>query len=270
MNHHFSLDPRTILGVGPGATAEEIDRAFRAKSKKHHPDVGGDEWAFRMVRRAHEILTATSEMAGLGGGFAPAASPPPPAWAPGPPPTAGGWDGSAAAATGTGPAGTWGAGAGAAEATATAPPTASSRLPSRAEFQTVDAELIWIRFDLRSAAAAGPDGNPEVPGDSTLSVCLVVSWPRTSLVKHSAEFPDAAETLHEVIEAFERLRAGGPVLGSRSRIEDGQFVGWLSYPNVVQAQIGVESLRDGLRGHDLRLSLQTRDEPLPTEWLAGR
>ncbi|WP_165229652.1 J domain-containing protein [Aquisphaera insulae] len=235
MNHHFSLDPRTILGVGPGATEEEIDRAFRAKSKKYHPDVGGDEWAFRMVQRAHEILTATVEMTSRNG-FAPAASPaspPPPSWAPGPPP-----DSSSSSAS------SW-----------TPPP------PSRAEFRTVDAELIWIRFDLRAAEAAG---------DSTLSVCVVVSWPRTSLVKHSAEFPDSAGTLHEVIEAFEHLRSKDQVQGSRSRIEDGQFVGWLSYPNVVQAQMGVESLRDILAGRDLHLSLQTRDEPLPTEWLAGR
>ena len=63
MNHHFSLDPRTVLGVSGDASHEEIDRAFREKSKKHHPDLGGDEWAFRMVLRAHEMLKATSDMA---------------------------------------------------------------------------------------------------------------------------------------------------------------------------------------------------------------
>ena len=38
---------------------EEIHCAFRDKSKKHHPDLGGDEWAFRMVVRAYEILKTT-------------------------------------------------------------------------------------------------------------------------------------------------------------------------------------------------------------------
>jgi len=38
---------------------EDTQRAFRAKSKKHHPDLGGDEWAFRMVVRAYEILKTT-------------------------------------------------------------------------------------------------------------------------------------------------------------------------------------------------------------------
>ncbi len=58
--HSFSLDPRTVLGVGPNASLEEIHDAYRAKSKKHHPDRGGDEWAFRMVARAYEVLRTTA------------------------------------------------------------------------------------------------------------------------------------------------------------------------------------------------------------------
>ena len=58
--HAFSLDPRTVLGVGPDASMEEIHEAYRMKSKKHHPDMGGDEWAFRMVARAYEVLTTTA------------------------------------------------------------------------------------------------------------------------------------------------------------------------------------------------------------------
>ena len=64
--HSFSLDPRTVLGVGPDASMEEIHEAYRAKSKKHHPDVGGDEWAFRMVARAYEVLKTTTTR-GAGG-----------------------------------------------------------------------------------------------------------------------------------------------------------------------------------------------------------
>ena len=54
----FSLDPRTVLGLGPKPSPEEIRSAYHAKSKKYHPDLGGDEWAFRLVARAYEILTA--------------------------------------------------------------------------------------------------------------------------------------------------------------------------------------------------------------------
>jgi DnaJ domain len=59
MTHCFSIDPRSVLGVGVEASMEEIQSAFRDKSKKHHPDLGGDEWAFRMVVRAYEILKTT-------------------------------------------------------------------------------------------------------------------------------------------------------------------------------------------------------------------
>jgi hypothetical protein len=58
--HTFSLDPRIVLGVSPTATLDEVDEAYRAKSKKHHPDLGGDEWAFHMVTRAYEVLKATN------------------------------------------------------------------------------------------------------------------------------------------------------------------------------------------------------------------
>ncbi len=56
----LSLDPQTILGVKQGASAEEVREAFRRKSLKHHPDHGGDEWAFRIVVLAYETLLAST------------------------------------------------------------------------------------------------------------------------------------------------------------------------------------------------------------------
>ena len=79
-------------------------------------------------------------------------------------------------------------------------------------------------------------------------------------------FPDAAEKLRLVIESFEDLRGQEQVLGSRSRIEDGQFVGWLSYPNVVQAEQGSRNSRRPSPPR-MQVSLRTRDEPLPIEWM---
>ena len=57
MTHSFQFDPNTILGVSNGASLREIRDAYHQKSLKYHPDKGGDEWAFRMVVRAYEILT---------------------------------------------------------------------------------------------------------------------------------------------------------------------------------------------------------------------
>jgi len=123
--------------------------------------------------------------------------------------------------------------------------------PTVVEFQTIDVELVWIRFELADDLK---ERLHEKPAATTLSVCMVISWPRTSLVKHAAEFPDAAEKLRLVIKTFEDLRGREQVLGSRSRMEGGQFVGWLSYPNVVQAEAGFQRLQETLSAHNLRVS----------------
>ena len=226
MTHHFFIDPRSILGVGLEASMEEIQSAFRDKSKKHHPDLGGDEWAFRMVVRAYEILKTTR-----------------------------GIEERHASPTG-----------GPTSASTSAFEDhfqASGFSPTAVEFRTIEVELVWIRFEL---AGDLKERLHEEPVATTLSVCMVISWPRTSLVKHAAKFPDAAEKLRLVIETFEDLRSQEQVLGSRSRIEDGQFVGWLSYPNVLQAEAGFQILQETLSAHDLRVNLRTRDELFPIEW----
>ena len=238
---------------------EEIQSAFRDKSKKHHPDLGGDEWAFRMVVRAYEILKTTR---GIEERYA------------SPSTAAGGWGFETNWRDGEADRGHTVFASD--EDTLRGPrirrpePTEGSTLPvgrtsaSAVEFRTIDVELVWIRFEL---AGDLNERLHEKPAATTLSVCMVISWPRTSLVKHAAKFSDAAEKLRLVIETFEDLRSREQVLGSRSRIEDGQFVGWLSYPNVVPAEAGFQRLQKALSAHDLRVSLRTRDEPIPIEWM---
>lgn len=51
-----------ILGVDPSATDEEIKKAYRQKSKIHHPDMGGNMHDFLKIKEAYENL-----MNGLGG-----------------------------------------------------------------------------------------------------------------------------------------------------------------------------------------------------------
>ncbi len=266
MTHHFCIDPRSILGVDAGASMEEIQSAFRDKSKKHHPDLGGDEWAFRMVVRAYEILKTTRGMEERHASLSTAASSSgfETDW------RTGKADRDRAVFIGDEDVDPFAAGedsmaSGPAHTSAFADRSRASNCPPTVvEFRTIDVELVWIRFEL---AGALKERLHEEPAATTLSVCMVISWPRTSLERHAAEFPDAAEKLRLVIEKFENLRGQGQVLGSRSRIEDGQFVGWLSYPNVVRAEVGFQRLQETLSAHDLRVSLRTRDEPLPTEWM---
>ncbi len=46
-----------VLGVNKDAAAIEIKKAYRNKSKEHHPDKGGDKDEFAEVAHAYEILS---------------------------------------------------------------------------------------------------------------------------------------------------------------------------------------------------------------------
>jgi len=45
-----------VLGVREGASAEELERAFRDQARKRHPDRGGSEEAMKSLNEAHEVL----------------------------------------------------------------------------------------------------------------------------------------------------------------------------------------------------------------------
>jgi DnaJ-class molecular chaperone len=53
MNHH------AILGVANNATKEEIVNAYRKLAMLHHPDRGGDQEMFKMVKASYEALEKT-------------------------------------------------------------------------------------------------------------------------------------------------------------------------------------------------------------------
>ena len=103
--------------------------------------------------------------------------------------------------------------------------------PAPDELRRVNVELVWTRYE---RDALGQLASTQEADDATLSVCMVISWPPHSLVDRAAEFPSSGETLHALIELFERLRTGS-VVAARSQIEDGRFVAWLSYPDVPTA-----------------------------------
>jgi len=50
-------DYYSILGVAPGASEEEIKRAYRTLAMKHHPDRGGDQAQFQEIQEAYSVLT---------------------------------------------------------------------------------------------------------------------------------------------------------------------------------------------------------------------
>ena len=50
-----------ILGVKPGATEDEVKKAYRKKAIETHPDKGGNEEDFKKITEAYEILTGKKQ-----------------------------------------------------------------------------------------------------------------------------------------------------------------------------------------------------------------
>ena len=71
-------NPYEVLGVSKNASKADIKKAFRQKSKEHHPDKGGDETTFKKISSAYDILSDDQKRAqydqfgaagsGMGGG----------------------------------------------------------------------------------------------------------------------------------------------------------------------------------------------------------
>ena len=303
----LQIHPWTVLGIDRDASTEEIRSAFREKSKKHHPDRGGDEWAFRLVQQAFDALQkgpashpAPESPAWNGNGAQPVvprdvdssnapadqgsrttsetvADPPPRrreasdrSWLSHVWPHAVRWLHTGMADRSHKSNGTRSDGTHFRESSRGGGQNKGSDHPGREAWLalgTVDVELVWIRFPTESEAWTAPAGNDHDIKDSTLSVCLVVTWPSPSVVDSVADYPEAGETLRAVIESFESLKHGAGPAASRSRIEAGQFIGWLSYPNVIRAESALIRIRERLVIHGLSIRLNTRQELLPYQFL---
>ena len=65
----MSLDPLQVLGLGPGASAAEIKRAYRALAKANHPDSAGERALprFLEIQAAYEtLMTGRARPPGVG------------------------------------------------------------------------------------------------------------------------------------------------------------------------------------------------------------
>jgi hypothetical protein len=52
------LDPYEILGLGRDASSKALKEAYYRQSRRYHPDQGGEEWVFRIVAKAYQVLQA--------------------------------------------------------------------------------------------------------------------------------------------------------------------------------------------------------------------
>lgn len=224
MMHGFQLDPLAILGVAPGASVEAIRDAYREKSKKHHPDHGGDEWAFRVVVRAYEILSS----AAAANRDAPRANAPA---APAP----------ASAATGAD----------------RVRPGVHDKLDDLS--QLIDVEILWCRFAVADLFEL-VGGSEE---DQNLSGSINLTWPSAEHPEAAADPAVADEILRKLDHVFDDMRVQTRVVSSRCKRDANRFTGWLSYPSGDRAWKAFKVLHESLKARGLGVRQWTRDMIIP-------
>jgi hypothetical protein len=63
VRQNAGVDPHAVLGLDPGASPEEVQRAYRALAKRFHPDRAGEAAGELMIsiNAAHDLLLARLE-----------------------------------------------------------------------------------------------------------------------------------------------------------------------------------------------------------------
>jgi len=234
MPHHCQVEPEDVLGVVQGASLQEIREAYRDRAKKHHPDHGGDAWAFRLVSWAYETLS-TARVLARAVAETGAAPVPKPRVAPFRPPAAQAAD-SERVREGV-------------HDDATDP------------FSVVEVEVFAIRFAMESPM----DLFAASPQERNLSCCLNVSWPSQEIPPHAVPAPVASRVLSELIAAFDSIPAATHALDFRSEVEDGRFSGWLSYPSVTAADEAFRVFHEALNARRLSVHQSTREIIIPRD-----
>jgi hypothetical protein len=227
----FEIDPHKVLGVTSTATLQEIRDAYKQKAKRYHPDAGGEEWSFRILVQAYEMLSS-ARVARASHIEAPA-QPHQPA-RPRPERTnesvhAGIHD------TGVEP----------------------SRIVA-VELLCVrylwdDAEYLWL--------------SQRAPDDERFLSCnLNISWPDRGPNQRTDTAGDTAAVVSALREVFDQMIITSRAVTSRVREDDDRFAGWLSYSNFDRAWKSVNTMHELLRARGLGMRQWSRDLFIPRGW----
>jgi hypothetical protein len=258
-NLTVQIDPHAILGVAASASLHEIREAYRKKAKQHHPDVGGEEWVFRIVAQAYEILSTArvtqATRAEFHGRSSPAAE--------------ASWGGSydapehgraQGAAEGPSPGQSTAARPQSSSASDGVRPGVSDKFQDPA--RVVDVEKLWVRYEVDHVWLLN-EGSSE---DRFLSCCLNIAWPDPNLASRASSLPGADEIVRQLTAAFELVRSQTPVTGARSDVLEHKFQGWLSYASTQLAWKAFNMLHHELNARGLSVKQWTRDLIIPREW----
>lgn len=226
----FEIDPLKVLGVPADATMEQIREAYRAKSKRYHPDIGGEDWIFRILSQSYELLCSARVVRAAH--FE--ATPPTPAARPRREPSAE-----------TVHSGLYDKGVDPAHIVAV------EHLCVR--YLWDDASYLWL--------------GQAVPEEQRfLSCSLNMSWPDVARLDGHTDIPDADRTLAVLAEVFDATIIGTRVINSRVQVDDGRFAGWLSYSSFDRSYKALQALHQALRQRGLGIRQWSRDLFLPRAW----
>ncbi len=240
----FELDPKQVLGVHAEATLEEIRAAYREKAKRYHPDKGGEDWTFRVLSQAYEMLSTARVARASSRESAPRAARPQ------------AQPHAAAHAQG--------------HAYADRPRPERQTESSHAGIfdheaprsRLVAVELLCIRYlwddaDYLWLTQRVPDE------DRFLSCNLTMSWPDENAAARALSHDEHEQVLASLKEIFEHMIVATRVVSSRSRTLDDQWSGWLAYSNFDRANKAVGVLHESLKSRGLGMRQWSRDLFIP-------
>jgi curved DNA-binding protein CbpA len=252
----IQIEPHVVLGVAIDAPLHEIREAYRRKAMQHHPDRGGEDWAFRIVSQSYEVLSTARVVQATQTEFRSRSSRPTASTSA----SAAGPQGRTHAQGQTRTSHKEGPGAAAGGHSESVRPGVQDAV--RDPTKVVDVEKLWVRFEVDHLWLL-QDGSHE---DRFLSCSLNISWPDPELASRAESIPDAEETLRHLTEVFNELHTHTPVTNSRCKVDDHKFQGWLCYPSTQLAWNGFNKLHEELNARGLAVKAWTRDLIIPRDW----
>jgi len=234
----FDIDPHAVLGVPGDASLEQIRDAYRAKSKKHHPDVGGEEWAFRVLTQAYELLSTARVMRATR---------------------------SEPTARTSGPA---------TEHPRAARPTNEPKTETTHSglvdkdvppHRLVAVELLCIRYQWDQASYLWLNQKSS-DDDRFLSCSLNIAWPDPEAGRFDIPAQERAEILAAADEAFDHLVISTRAVNAQRDLRDDGFTGWLTYSSFDRSWKVVQEMREALNARGLGIRQWSRDLFIPRNW----
>jgi len=228
----FDIDPLAVLGVPSDATLEQIRDAYRRKSKTLHPDVGGEEWAFRVLVQSYEMLsTARVLRATRAEPVRGQAGPAPPRH----------HDPSAETVRGG---------------------LHDQHIPLA---RIVGVEHLCVRYLWDDAAYLWLT-QKQSDEERFLSCSLNLSWPDQGQTASALADKEVTRIVQDLNEIFDHMIVSTRVITSRSHSDDDEFAGWLSYSSFDRSWKALKYLHDAVRSRGLGLRQWSRDLFIPKNW----